>query len=165
VTALAIVRDSMSQARAPRLTLDGFLPYRLSVADNAVSQRIARVYAAEDGLSTQEWRLIAVLGEDGERSQLELARRTRMEKVPVSRAARSLEERGLVRRARSKSDARSRRLTLTAAGRRLYARVAPAALQAEAEVLAELKPSEREQLRALLERVERAATRALRPHP
>ncbi|NBD08920.1 MULTISPECIES: MarR family winged helix-turn-helix transcriptional regulator [Corallococcus] len=155
----------MSQARAARLTLDDFLPYRLSVADNVVSQRIARVYAAEDGLSTQEWRLIAVLGEDGERSQLELVRRTRMEKVPVSRAARSLEERGLVRRATSKSDARSRRLTLTAAGRRLYARVAPAALQAEAEVLAELKPAERAVLRALLERVERAAIRALQQAP
>ncbi|RKG58965.1 MarR family transcriptional regulator [Corallococcus sp. AB011P] len=155
----------MKKARTASLTLDEFLPYRLSVADNVVSQRIARVYAAEDGLSTQEWRLIAVLGEDGERSQLELVRRTRMEKVPVSRAARALEERGLVRRATSQSDARSRRLTLTASGRRLYQRIAPAALEAEAEVLAELSPSEREVLRSLLERVERAAIRALKPGP
>ncbi|MFP2898192.1 MarR family winged helix-turn-helix transcriptional regulator, partial [Corallococcus sp. 4LFB] len=95
----------MKKARTASLTLDDFLPYRLSVADNVVSQRIARVYAAEDGLSTQEWRLIAVLGEDGERSQRELVQRTRMDKVPVSRAARSLEERGLVRRATSQSDA------------------------------------------------------------
>ncbi|MFY0579701.1 MarR family transcriptional regulator [Cystobacter fuscus] len=82
----------MSRKRPSSLTLDEFLPYRLSVAANVVSQRIARVYAEQYGLSTQEWRLIAVLGEDGERTQLELVRRTRMEKVPVSRAARSLEE-------------------------------------------------------------------------
>ncbi|RKH67052.1 MarR family winged helix-turn-helix transcriptional regulator [Corallococcus llansteffanensis] len=155
----------MSRARPASLTLDEFLPYRLSVAANVVSQRIARVYAEQYGLSTQEWRLIAVLGEDGERTQLDLVRRTRMEKVPVSRAARALEERGLVRRARSERDARSRRLSLTAAGRRIYERVAPAALSAEAEVLSELEPAERAVLRSLLERVERTASRVLKQDP
>jgi len=155
----------MSRTRTVSLTLDEFLPYRLSVAANVVSQRIARVYAEQYGLSTQEWRLIAVLGEDGDRTQLELVKRTRMEKVPVSRAARSLEERGLVRRTTSESDARSRRLSLTAAGRRIYEHVAPAALKAETEVLADLEPSERAVLRSLLERVERTASRALKRDP
>jgi len=155
----------MSRARTASLTLDEFLPYRLSVAANVVSQRIARVYAEQYGLSTQEWRLIAVLGEDGERTQLDLVKRTRMEKVPVSRAARSLEERGLIRRATSESDARSRRLSLTAAGRRIYERVTPAALEAEAEVLSELEPGERAVLRSLLERVERTASRTLKRDP
>ncbi|MBM7118488.1 MarR family winged helix-turn-helix transcriptional regulator [Archangium primigenium] len=155
----------MSRARPATLTLDAFIPYRLSVAANAVSQRVARVYAEQYGLSTQEWRLIAVLGEDGERTQLDLVKRTRMEKVPVSRAARALEDRGLVRRTQSEHDARSRRLSLTPSGRRIYERVAPAALEAEAEVLAELAPRERATLRTLLERVERSAIRALRPTP
>lgn len=155
----------MSRTRPVSLSLDEFLPYRLSVAANVVSQRIARVYAEQYGLSTQEWRLIAVLGEDGDRTQLELVKRTRMEKVPVSRAARSLEEKDLVRRTTSESDARSRRLSLTAAGRRIYERVAPAALEAEAEVLADLKPSERAVLRSLLERVEHSANRSLKREP
>ena len=123
------------------------------------------MYAEQHGLTTQEWRLVAVLGEDGERTQLDLVKRTRMEKVPVSRAARSLEERGLVRRTPSESDARSRRLSLTAAGRRIYERVAPAALKAEAEVLAGLSPDERAVLRSLLERVEHAASQALTRDP
>ncbi|RKG73687.1 MarR family winged helix-turn-helix transcriptional regulator [Corallococcus terminator] len=155
----------MTRPRTASLKLDAFLPYRLSVAANVVSQRVARVYAEQHGLSTQEWRLIAVLGEDGERTQLELVKRTRMDKVSVSRAARSLEARGLVRRATSQSDARSRRLSLNAAGRRIYERVAPAALDAEAEVLAGLNVSERALLRSLLERVERAATEALGRDP
>lgn len=155
----------MSRTRPVSLTLDEFLPYRLSVAANVVSQRIARVYAKQYGLSTQEWRLIAVLGEDGDRTQLELVKRTRMEKVPVSRAARSLEQRGLVRRTTSESDARSRRLSLTATGRRIYQSVAPAALEAEAEVLADLAPGERAVLRSLLERVERTANRSLKREP
>ena len=155
----------MSRPRPASLTLDAFLPYRLSVAANVVSQWIARVYAEQYGLTPQEWRLIAVLGEDGERTQLDLVKRTRMEKVPVSRAARALEERGLVRRARNERDARSRRLSLTAAGRRIYERVAPAALLAEAEVLSELEPAERAVLRSLLERVERTASRVLKQDP
>ncbi|RKH21164.1 MarR family transcriptional regulator [Corallococcus praedator] len=155
----------MSRPRPASLRLDAFLPYRLSVAANVVSQRVARVYAEQHGLSTQEWRLMAVLGEDGERTQLELVKRTRMEKVPVSRAAHALEARGLVRRAPSESDARSRRLSLTAAGRRIYDRVAPAALKAEAEVLAGLDDRERALLRSLLERVEQAASEALTRDP
>ncbi|CAM3072006.1 MarR family transcriptional regulator [Corallococcus sp. ZKHCc1 1396] len=155
----------MNRPRTASLKLDAFLPYRLSVAANVVSQRVARVYVEQHGLSTQEWRLIAVLGEDGDRTQQDLVKRTRMDKVPVSRAARALEARGLVRRATSERDARSRRLSLTAAGRRIYERVAPAALAAEAEVLAGLDAHERTLLRSLLERVEHAASAALARDP
>jgi DNA-binding MarR family transcriptional regulator len=56
-------------------------------------------------------------------------------------------------------------LSLTAAGRRIYERVAPAALEAEAEVLADLEPGERAVLRSLLERVEHTANRSLKRDP
>jgi len=148
---------------APRLALDEFLPYRLSVAANAVSQAIARSYEAE-GLKTNEWRVIAVLAAEGEQSQQALADRTRMDKVAVSRAAQALAARGLVRRRPDREDARSLLLSLTPAGRRLHARLAPEALRLERALIEGLDPAEVERLEALLRLLEERAA-ALRDAP
>ncbi|MGA2364065.1 MAG: MarR family transcriptional regulator, partial [Steroidobacteraceae bacterium] len=51
-------------ARA-RLRLQDYLPYRLSVASNAVSRLIARAYEQRFGLKIPQWRLIAVLADEG----------------------------------------------------------------------------------------------------
>jgi len=142
------------------LRLDEFLPYRLSVAANAVSQVIARAYEAA-GLKTNEWRLMAVLAEDGELSQQAIVRRTKLDKVSVSRAAQGLESRGLVRRAQDPADARSLRLTLTPAGKRLHAKVAPAALSLATELVEGIDPEELRALDRLLVRIEAQAERML----
>ena len=44
------------------LELEHFLPYRLSVLSNRISQEIARLYADRFALNVTEWRLLAVLG-------------------------------------------------------------------------------------------------------
>ena len=142
------------------LRLDEFLPYRLSVAANAVSQVIARAYEAA-GLKTNEWRLMAVLAEDGELSQQAIVRRTKLDKVSVSRAAQGLESRGLVRRAQDPADARSLRLTLTPTGKRLHAKVAPAALSLATELVEGIDPEELRALDRLLVRIEAQAERML----
>src|SRR3546814_4759992 len=48
---------------AKKLNLDNFLPYRLSIASNVLSSRIAAEYENRFGLKIPEWRLMAVLGE------------------------------------------------------------------------------------------------------
>ena len=144
-----------------KLVLDRFLPYRLSVASNAVSQVIARAYESSHGLSMQEWRVIAVLGEAEQQTQQGIVAKTKMDKVTVSRAARSLEERGIVRRQANEDDARSLWLSLTAEGRKIYVKVIPAAVELEREVLRGLSAKEVADLDALLVRVEEAAGRVL----
>lgn len=139
------------------LRLDEFLPYRLSVAANAVSQVIASAFEERYGLKSQEWRVIAVLAEDGERTQQGIVARTNMDKVTVSRAAHSLVEKGLVRRVTDPADARSRRLSLTAAGRRLYGKVAPEVLRLETRVLEGLGAREVERLHQTLRKIQQAA--------
>ena len=47
----------------PGLVLDDFIPYRLSVTSNLVSDGIARTYEALFGLTIAEWRLVAVIAE------------------------------------------------------------------------------------------------------
>ena len=61
--------------------LDAFLPYRLSVLSNRISQDIARLYADRFDLGITEWRVLAVLGRYPGLSASELADRTAMDKV------------------------------------------------------------------------------------
>lgn len=144
-----------------KLLLDRFLPYRLSVASNAVSQVIARAYESSHDLSMQEWRVIAVLGEADRLTQQAIVAKTKMDKVTVSRAARSLEERKIVRREANEDDARSLWLSLTAEGRKIYVKVIPAAVELEREVLKGFSAKEIATLEALLLRLEESADQVL----
>jgi DNA-binding MarR family transcriptional regulator len=140
------------------LQLDHFMPYRLSVASNAVSNRIAQAYRKRFGLKIAEWRIIAILAERDRLTPQVLGDATRMDKITVSRAAAALLERGLVVAKDNPGDGRSHFLALTAEGLWLYEAIAPAALAMEAELFGALTPSERATLDALLRRVESAAT-------
>lgn len=139
------------------LQLDGYLPYRLSVASNAVSGLIARAYEDRFALSIPQWRLICVLAEDGGLTQVQIVARTVMDKVTVSRAAQGLVRRRLIGRTENKSDGRSHVLALTPAGRSLHAEIAPLALAYEAALIAGLSPDEVALLKRLLSRLQAAA--------
>jgi len=136
------------------LSLDDFLPYRLSIASNRVSNAIATAYHALFGLRIPEWRLVAVLAQDGAMSQKALGGRTQMAKVTVSRAAIALANRDLVARTPNPDDQRSHLLALTDDGWALYRQVAPKALELERQIFAELSEAEQAQLAAMLSRVE-----------
>jgi DNA-binding MarR family transcriptional regulator len=142
----------------PRLRLDDFMPYRLSVASNAVSNAIASAYQALFGLTVPEWRVLAVTAEDAGMTQQAIVARTRMDKVTVSRATLALVERGLIARRRNETDGRSQRLSLTAAGTQLYAAIVPAARDMETRVFGVLSAEEQAELRRLLDRIDAAAT-------
>ena len=115
--------DARTVARVTeQLKLDDFLPYRLSIASNRVSDAVAGTYRALFGLRISEWRLVAVLAESEGLSQQALGARTQMDKVTVSRAAIALVDRGLVARAANPSDQRSHNLALTEAVSFLTAR-------------------------------------------
>ncbi len=148
-------------AEAPRLRLDEFTPYRLSFTSNLVSETIAGAYQRLFGLSIPEWRLVSVVAEQPGITQQEIGRRTRMDKVTVSRAAAALGRRGLVDRAARPEDGRSHRLSLSPVGWRLYAEVAPKALELEAGLFDGFTPGELKQFTALLRRIDAAALRAL----
>ncbi|MCL4674219.1 MAG: MarR family transcriptional regulator, partial [Sphingomonadaceae bacterium] len=62
----------MTDSPEASLRLDQFLPYQLSIASNAVSDRIAEVYREQFGLKIPEWRVMAVLGDKGALTQREL---------------------------------------------------------------------------------------------
>jgi DNA-binding MarR family transcriptional regulator len=142
-----------TDAPGGRLDLEHFLPYRLSVLSNRISQDIARAYAERFGLAITEWRVLAVLGGYPGLSAGGVAERTAMDKVAVSRALARLIARGLVVREVHGDDRRRAVLALSAEGNRIHAEVAPMALAYERELLAPLDEDERRQLAALVERL------------
>ena len=128
------------------LDLAHFVPYRLSVLSNRVSSAIARTYSDRFDLTIPEWRCIAVLGGAQGLSAGDVALRTAMDKVQVSRAITRLVENKRVARTVDVSDARVTRLSLTAKGRAIYDEVAPLALELEAKFLDALSAAERASL-------------------
>lgn len=137
-----------------RLVLDDFIPYRLSVTSNLVSDSIARAYESLFGLTIPEWRLVAVVAETGGITQQAIGAKTLMDKVTVSRAAIALVDRGLLARRANAEDRRSHLLELTDAGRDLYAAVAPKALDLERRIFSAFEPAEVARFMDMLRRIE-----------
>mgnify|MGYP003536042296 FL=1 len=96
------------------LRLERFLPYRLSVLSNRVSQDIAALYSKRFGIGITEWRVMAVLGHEHNLSANQVAERTAMDKVAVSRALAKLIENKLLLRQTHGEDRRRSELKLSA---------------------------------------------------
>ena len=139
---------------SPALSLEDFVPYRLSFTSNLVSNSIARSYEDLFGLRIPEWRVLAVVAERHGISQQDIGVRTRMDKVTVSRAAIALTARHLLVRAPNRDDRRSHMLRLSEQGRKLYAQVVPKALELEARILAPFAPDEIAAFVAMLRRID-----------
>lgn len=147
----------MSDSPETALRLADFLPYQLSIASNAVSNRIAEAYQKQFGLKIPEWRVMAVLGDRGAMTQRGLTEATVMDKVAVNRACKALEERGLLARAPNVDDGRSHHLALTTEGQAMHARIMPLARAIEQQLFGGLDGADREAFTRLLSRVREEA--------
>lgn len=128
------------------MQLETFFPYRLAIAAEAFSRNLVAVYGESFGLTREEWRLLFLLNGAGRINSLDLARRTTLDKVQVSRAAQRLEDKGCILRAVSAEDRRLKEYTITADGRALFA-AALAAVEARAgDVLGRMKERDRQAL-------------------
>jgi len=133
-----------------RLRLDDFLPYRLSVVSNVVSHAISTAYAERFNLSIPEWRVIAVLAMQPDLSAAEVAARTAMDKVAVSRAVTALLAADRIERQFASTDQRRSVLRLSKGGKAVYAQVVPVALAYEHKLLAPISARDRGTLDRIL---------------
>ena len=139
------------------LSLENFLPYRLSIASNQVSELIASTYRNKYGLSVAEWRLITILAETGASTPRDLVHLSKMDKVTVSRAAVRLSRAGFVSKRANPGDGRSHHLKLTRRGLSIYRDVTPRVRVVEAELLNRFTKAETQFLSKLLRRLQDAA--------
>ncbi|MBS0515128.1 MAG: winged helix-turn-helix transcriptional regulator [Proteobacteria bacterium] len=144
------------KSRHKVLELERFLPYRLSVLSNTISRAIADIYERRFALSIAEWRVMAVLGRYEGLSAREVAERTAMDKVAISRALTRLADAGRVRRRMADHDKRQSVLQLSAKGWKVYDEVAPLALEHERRLLAHLDAEEQRWLARILDRLREA---------
>ena len=151
--------NSQAESHA-QLDLEHFLPYRLSVLSNRISGAIARVYSDRFGLAVTEWRIMAVLGRYPGLSANQVAQRTAMDKVAVSRAVARLLEAGRIERGMHDDDRRRSVLRLSEPGYAIYDQVAPLALRFEQRLLGDLNEAERDLLFRLLDRLDELEIRA-----
>ncbi len=142
------------------LELERFLPYRLSVLSNRISDAIAREYSRRFALGVTEWRVMAVLGRWPGLTASQVAQRTAMDKVAVSRAVARLLEAGRLSRAADAGDRRRALLHLSQEGQGIHDQVVPQARAFEARVLAGIAPAERDALFRLLDRLDELELRA-----
>jgi DNA-binding MarR family transcriptional regulator len=139
-------------AHAP-LELEHFLPYRLSILSNTVSQSIATEYQDRFELSMTEWRVMTILARFPEISAREVVDRSAMDKVAVSRAVARLVNAGRVDRGIHDGDKRRSVLQLSEAGWAIHDEVAPLARAHERELLARLDEGEQTQLNSILDKL------------
>ena len=135
------------------LKLEEFLPYRLAVLSNTVSTTVARAYDKRFDVSIPEWRVIAILGRFPGLSAVEVAERTMMDKVAVSRAVTKLIKKGRVDRQFADADKRRSILNLSEDGRKLHDEIAELALAFERDLLEGLGDEELGQLNGIMERL------------
>ena len=135
------------------LILEDFLPYRLAILSHTVSTSIARAYDQRFDLTIPEWRVIAILGRFPGLSAVEVAKRTMMDKVAVSRAVTKLIKVGRVDREFADADRRRSILNLSEDGRKVHNEVAPLALGIEDDLLHGLTGEQIETLNEVIERL------------
>jgi DNA-binding MarR family transcriptional regulator len=123
------------------------------VLSNTVSTTVARAYDKRFNVSIPEWRVIAVLGRFPGLSAVEVAERTLMDKVAVSRAVTKLIKNGRIDREFADADKRRSILNLSEDGKKLHDEIAELALSFERDLLEGLSEDELDQLNSIMERL------------
>jgi len=135
------------------LVLEDFLPYRLSILSNRISRAIAQTYEQRFKLTMPEWRIMAILGEYPGISAGEMAEKTAMDKVAVSRAIQKLLKAGRITRSFAKADKRRSVLELSEDGHNVYAKVVPMARAYEDMLMSKLNDEEHKSLLLILDKL------------
>jgi DNA-binding MarR family transcriptional regulator len=137
------------------------LTYRLLVLSNTLGKGAVRLYAGRYGIPLAEWRLLAALALLAPTSVNALSKALSADKGWISRTAASLVERGFAVASENPSDGRRMDIELTAAGRAMYARILPAAVERQRRLVSVLTQAERNALDRILEKLQRQANALL----
>lgn len=156
---VACVSKNPRMRRAREFVLEHFAPYRIVALGHAISGRLSSAYRDEN-LTIPEWRVLAVVAQAKSVAARDVVRQTPMDKMTVSRAIASLEEKSYVVRAPDQQDRRVSAVSLTETGRALFDRVAALALDYEAELLGALSPDERTAFDNVIRKLEQHASKS-----
>ena len=136
------------------MMLNTFIPYRMVNLATSISQAFSKIYRDEFNLSISEWRILASLAENNKLNSKDIGQITFMDKSKVSRAVKMLDEKGHLAKEKNEADNRASNLSLTEAGKELYAQIAPKALEWEKELISVLDAGEYRDLMRILQKLD-----------
>ena len=146
--------------------LEQFLPYRLSILTNTISQGIAASYRDEFDITVTEWRILAVLGRYPGLTASEVVDHTAMDKVAIHRAVKSLCAKNMLERKVDASDRRRQSLFITPdRGQSVLDNIIPRANEFERRLMDVLDSEETRSLNNILDKLHEAADSTARSSP
>ena len=131
-------------------SLQEFLPYLLNQAAEESSLAFQQIYKSRYGMLRTEWRVLFHLGMYGQMTAKDIGGRAKIHKTKVSRAVQKLADRRYLTRTRDRTDRRSEKLELTAAGDAAYKELRQVALDYDRELTRTFDESENQLLRKML---------------
>lgn len=141
-----------AQGAAERFTLESHVFYWFTQVVSLRDRHLAKSLRAHD-LRVPEWRVLASLEAEGSLTMGEVAALASIDRTTLTRTIDRMTKAGLLTRKRDKGDQRIWRLTLSAAGRGLFAKLFPVARQATETAMAGLDTKARGSLIATLRRM------------
>jgi len=128
------------------------IPFLVSALGNRLSALASHNVREELGIGLMEWRILALLAAENEATPARIGRVAGVDKSVVSRAATSLEQRGLITVNPDPAASRQTRLVMTEQGGQMHDRGIAMSYARNDELLEGFTPEERDQLAALLKR-------------
>ncbi|NNC97986.1 MAG: MarR family transcriptional regulator [Gammaproteobacteria bacterium] len=139
--------------KAPHFNLSNFLPYRLSILSNRISQGIAEIYQEKYALSITEWRIMAILGNFENCTATEIVKYTAIDKVAISRNVKKLLERGFIERKSDPDDRRRQSLRLSPLGQEVFDEIIPKAINYEYHFIDQLSSKDLNDLERITQKL------------
>ena len=146
--------DSERDRPAPGKTLDfeRGIPFLVSAVGNRLADNASRDVRTSFGIGLMEWRILALLAVEGTATPARIGQVSGVDKSVVSRAAATLEQRGLIDIEADPHGSRQTRLSLTAAGNALHDRGIELAFERCDALLQGFSDQERDQFTDFLQR-------------
>ena len=138
------------------IDLEQFLPYQLNQMANLISDDFARVYQQKYNLTIPQWRVLANLAQYGKSNAKDLCTQANMDKSTVSRAIKSLLQRGYVEAQLNQQDKRVTQVMLNEQGNAIYKLIARDAQNWEAQLAEKFSKQQQVQLLNLLKELKEA---------
>ena len=137
----------------PMGKLEDFLPHKLAVVANRVSQSIGRLFETRFNIQIPEWRILMALYAYNDLVFNEVVERTSMDKARVSRAQRRLVDLKMITVESNPNDGRKIFLSITRDGAKICKAILPEAARTQAWFLEGLTDEEQMQLETILNKL------------
>jgi DNA-binding MarR family transcriptional regulator len=154
------------QASTPEVAIHGwnypgldYCTFRLVLVATAIDRLSVKMLDENSDLTVAEWRVLSRLAPIQGATVREISQAAWVDRAEVSRAAASLEARGLTARRDNPSDGRSPILFITDEGKALYRRLLPIRANFHGALTEDFNDAERQMLDKLLTRIARKVSR------